>query len=255
MIHQYVFVSIILHQFYLLIYFFCIKNINYNSSIFTKIVIGCCILLLSALLLREYYILTSFFSLVIYLLFCLIVKRVKNKKERFLALISTIVGTVLIFMFVISVCFPLEYSIVIDLRRVAYSYMDGYTDSIISDFIDNSTGSVVIYTINYFINFIRLLIPVELIIGKWYYIPYIVYQLYFTKIYLSKLADIDILCKRKFLTLIFITSYIMVAAMMEPDFGSWVRHQSILWCLILELYVENDFEIITHSGEERKLLI
>lgn len=225
--------------FYLSIYILCVNGEWIKNDI--KIFIGSIVLLFSALVFREYYILTAFFSIVIGLILSNmrggILKRYCSVMHiYFFSLIS-----VMVFLYIASIVFPGGYERIVTLRNTHNMYLVGYTDTFIADVFANPTNSVAIYMGNYIVNFMRLLLPIELLfIGKFYYFPFLVYQFMFTWFYYKSLKNIKALSNASFLSLIFLTSFLIVSAMMEPDFGSWARHQSVCWMLGITLFYNGE---------------
>ena len=124
------------------------------------------------------------------------------------------------------------------LKSIKYQYLVASTDSFINDIMANSSANIFIYMVNYYANYIRLLFPVELLmIGKIYYIPFIAYQLMFLGNYINFIKNYMFINEKKMLIFSFITSFITVGAMMEPDFGSWARHQSVILPLVIECFM------------------
>lgn len=222
--------EILQENFFLMIYFICIKDNKINNNLL-KIFAGVIFLIISAFCFREYYILIAFFSLIVY--FNLTYFNTKNIVFFFpLACLISLCS----FLYIVQFIFPEQYEMIINLRDGRYSYLMDHTDSFIGNIFTNANMSLSIYLINYILNFIRLLIPIELvIIGKFYYFPYIIYQLLFSYYYFRALNNLKILNNNQILSFVFITSFLIVSAMMEPDFGSWIRHQCACWMLVKEL--------------------
>lgn len=87
--------------------------------------------------------------------------------------------------------------------------------TIISDWLDKE-GIVFLY-LNYFINTLRLLFSIELLVKGIKYFPYVVFQIWFTK----KLWNWKIIKNDK---VILLYSFILISGVFEPDFGSFLRH-------------------------------
>lgn len=226
--------------FYLLIYFLCIKNKSINGK-FLKVLLGSGILVINALVFREYYLLVAFFTVIIFFIFELIKNRYYTKERKILAIVFLVIAIVFCFMATVRIYLPVEYELIVNLRSHFYSALAETTDSFIKDIIENDSSDLYVYVLNYCLNFMRLLCPVEiLLIGKFHYIPFLIYQLWFTRLYVEKLSSLNKLNTEKYLSLIFITSFLVVAAMMEPDFGSWARHQTVCFCFVYELFIKKD---------------
>lgn len=226
--------------FYFLIYCCCIKN-RFIKSKFLKVFLGSIILFASALFFREYYLLVSFFTMVVFIIFELMKNRNCTKKRKLFIIVLFFVATMFCFMFVAKIYFPNEYEFMVNLRSYSYKYLSNVTDSFIHDIIENNSSNLYIYILNYWLNFMRIIFPIEMIlVGKFYYIPFIIYQIWFTGMYIEKLIALSEVNTKKYLSLIFLTSFLLVSAMMEPDFSSWARHQTVCFYMVCELFVKNN---------------
>ena len=226
--------EIIQTVFYLMMYFF-INNDNIFKFAKRKIFVCIIILGISAIVFREYYILIAFFSLIIYLINIFVRKRQLNGISNYIYMMVLFLFYLYIFLILISYVFPFQYERIINLRVEEYKYL---LDMGTNSFIDNIIlgNNIYIYILNYIINYFRLLIPIELIfIGKIYYIPYIIYQCMFTYIYIKNICNLNNINDKKFVSIIFLTSFIFVSVIIEPDFGSWIRHQSACYMLLIIL--------------------
>ena len=91
------------------------------------------------------------------------------------------------------------------------------------------------FCINYVINLFRILFPLELI-RKIKYIPFVVYQLYLTYNLFLGLKNNR---KEQFVNLSFLLAYTLMLVASESDFGTLVRHQSVLMFSYLYLINSN----------------
>lgn len=224
--------DIIQTLFYITIYVFCVRK-NFFSP-FRRLLFGVIILLLCAFFIRSYYVLTAFFSVCVYCVFSLIKSRNSLNRHSVLSFLLAYCAGLAVFLAVVQLVFPQEYHMITTLRSSRYLYLlQNGTDSFIGDLFFGSENSLIIYLINYVINSVRLLFPVELImIGKFYYFPFIIYIIIFSYYHLRTLGSLSKLNYEKLLALSFLTSFLGVAVMMEPDFGSWARHLSVTWPLM-----------------------
>jgi len=94
---------------------------------------------------------------------------------------------------------------------------------------------------NYFINLVRVLFPIELIFKGVKYIPFILYQIYITISLIKKVSKIrnSEYTNRDTLLLAIFIAYLLVASLYEPDFGSFIRHESTLSFIMFDLFLEN----------------
>lgn len=223
----------VIQSIYFIIIYIIIKHkrITRNYKCLFSVVLLC----ISAILFREYYVLVAFFTLIMYIIYINLRKKVYSKKKMYIISQLYIFFVIGIFLFIISYIFPEEYERIIYLRSLGYAYLEEVgTDSLIKNLIDGD--NIYIYIINYIINYIRILIPIDLvIIGKLYYIPFIIYQIILVYFYIKNISIIKVLDDNKFLSITIMTAFFMVSAFMEPDYGSWIRHQTACYYLIVLL--------------------
>lgn len=133
---------------------------------------------------------------------------------------------ILILIVIFSLKFPKIVNLVLGVREKVNLHRLESPDAktIINDWLDKD-GMIFLY-INYFINTLRLLFPVELLVKGIKYFPYIVFQIWFTK----KLWNWKSIKNNK---IILLYSFILISGVFEPDFGSFLRH-IIPYLFILE---------------------
>lgn len=105
--------------------------------------------------------------------------------------------------------------------------------------------NIVVGYINYFINISRILFPLELIKKKIKYLPYVVFQIWFT-------LKLIVWRNRKDYRVYLLYSFILISGVFEPDFGSFLRHTIPYFIIIVDLivykgeskYEKNSFDCI-----------
>lgn len=220
--------------FFIIIYMvICNNKIKYK---WIKFLIGIIIIYFSSILFREYFILMAVFAIYIYIISIILKKKKISSKYYFIWMTIFSILLVSFFLFIISIILPEEYTFIMILRTDYYytQMMEVGTDSLITALVPGE--SLFIYIVNYIITYFRLLIPIELLFNiKIQYIPFVIYQLSFTYYYIKNISMLNTLNDKKFITIVFLSAYIFVSAIMEPDFGSWVRHQTAIYFLMLIL--------------------
>lgn len=173
---------------------------------------------------RSYYLIIGVLSVVLYFVFS---SRAKKDKKvtvgSVLMIIAIAFATIYIFLFLASFIMPSDYNEVIYVRQT------NLNDIAVSQ-IENVfpiDGTLNNFMINYVINAVRMMIPVELIRNGVFYLPFVVYQI-FILFYLVK--TIRGLRKEMSETVIIalsaFTAYLLGSFIFEPDFGSFVRHEA-----------------------------
>lgn len=173
---------------------------------------------------RSYYLIIGVLSVVLYFVFSTRAK--KDKKVTVgsvLMIIAIAFATIYIFLFLASFIMPSDYNEVIYVRQT------NLNDIAVSQ-IENVfpiDGTLNNFMINYVINAVRMMIPIELIRNGVFYLPFVVYQI-FILFYLVK--TIRGLRKEMSETVIIalsaFTAYLLGSFIFEPDFGSFVRHEA-----------------------------
>ena len=179
---------------------------------------------------RSYYIIIGILYIV--LNHCLNNPKKINYKKSFLVLIISIFVS-LSFLKILS---PVTYNQIINMRYNQNFLRLESGDSItaINDLLPST--NVFNYMINYLVNLFRILFPLELILKGVKYIPFIIYQIYFTITVLLKTKnEKDVRYNNSFLAIII--AYILVSNLFEPDFGSVIRHEVSLYFIFLEVFL------------------
>lgn len=192
-----------------------------------KYVISCLIIFLSAATLRNYYLLILLFMIASTVLCNIFLN--KNRKIK--------ITDIIIVLLVIGICYYLFLNILQrvspgdykELIRVRNRISDARTD--IRNYI--RSDNLVVFTLNYLITVIRLVFPLELFLMGPKYTPYILYQIFMTYFLIKNLKNIKNNNELKNIVMYIYIGFILGSAAFEPDFGSWVRHEAILFPLIL----------------------
>ena len=128
---------------------------------------------------------------------------------------------------------PDEFQLIMSVRDISLAGRDTDTEAsvtIIQNWIGGDSASsdnLPLFLANYGVNAARMLVPVELLTKGMQYIPFLFFQLAVT-VYLAGLfVHVDeIEDENQFLALSIFLGYFLASAIFEPDFGSWVRHES-----------------------------
>ena len=115
---------------------------------------------------------------------------------------------------------------------------------------ENDTSNYGSFMINYAINGIRMMFPVELIIKSPGYFPFVIYQVFILAYWVRAIKKIQTISNQGFLALICFSAYIFGSFTFEPDFGSWVRHEAASFPVFYLLAYE---DLCMDKGEENEL--
>lgn len=185
------------------------------------------IITLSALLFRKYYILIVYFYLGSKFVINFLMKN-KDKKSFFKAvvIISIISIGYLLILLISNRFIPTYYS---EFIRVRTRTSDAAT--VINNII--SGDSIILFTINYLLIVIRMLFPIELITHGSKYILYVFYQLLVSYSIIKNIANYKNNTQIKNISILIYIAFLFTSATFEPDFGSWIRHEVVLFPIMM----------------------
>ena len=185
---------------------------------------------------RSYYILMGILFILLYMIIKTVQFKVKKVNKKILISIFIIIFISMYALIYVSQFISYEdYERLINIR---YTVPNQGAVSAINNWIDDR-GSLSLYMVNYIINAVRMMFPVELLLNGPFYMPFVVYQ-GFILYYLIKTIgnlnkntnEIVVLALSSFI------AYLLVSFTFEPDFGSFVRHEAatfpILHLIVLD---------------------
>jgi len=185
---------------------------------------------------RSYYILMGALFIILYGIIKVIQKRDKPINRNELIGVFSIIFIVMFLLIYFSQFISYEdYQKLINVR---YEVPNPGAVSAINNLIDDR-GNLALYMVNYIINAVRMMLPVELLLNGPFYAPFVIYQimiLHYLVLTIKSLNkntnEIVVLALSAFL------GYLLVSFTFEPDFGSFVRHEAATFA-ILHLIVLN----------------
>lgn len=173
---------------------------------------------------RSYYILMGALFIILYGIIKVIQKRDKPINRNELIGVFSVIFIVMFLLVYFSQFISYEdYQSLINVR---YEVPNPGAVSAINNLIDDR-GNLALYMVNYVINAVRMMLPVELLLNGPFYAPFVIYQimiLYYLILTIKSLNkntnEIVVLALSAFL------GYLLVSFTFEPDFGSFVRHEA-----------------------------
>jgi len=156
---------------------------------------------------------------------------------------------------------------IIYLRYYSTLVLGGYTNTLISDVFQQIPGqkNILLFVLNYFINLVRIVIPIEVL---WKSLSrgiiYVPLQLATNLLILLYIKVVSNFYKFKTITtiqktvkikeyyiikniVVYIVSFYMVSALFEPDFGSFFRHSTSLLPFLFYLLFSVDIRSILRT--------
>lgn len=221
--------------FFLLI-FIILKNNSFSNE--RKLIFSCLILFIEAHLFRIYYAIMALLMITIYFIYKKMIygKEISKKTVLKIIIFSLILFFVEVFM--VQLVSTDNYNAISNARYIANLSRDTSPDAvtIINDIFGRNTNYLR-FILNYLINFVRMLFPIELLLRGTKYIPFIFYQLFITYTIFKSSAK---LTNNNVMWLITVVAFVMISVIFEPDFGSFIRHESTFFLILFELSKINE---------------
>ena len=164
--------------------------------------------------------------------------RKQGKKLRTLSYIIIFVGLyamVCVFMFSAKSLYPKDYQDILDARN--YSNAQGQASAIKEPMEHN--GNLNIFLIDYAINEVRMMFPIELVNIGFFYLPFFVFQVFMLFYTIRGIKRLDRLDDKSFIGLCVFIAFYQGSVLFEPDFGSFVRHEAAAFPAIILMVFNN----------------
>lgn len=225
--------------FFLGLYFVLRENISNRK----QFVLSMFIILISVITYRTYYILIAVFLITIVFFDKVILAGKKVRIKHLILFIVAIYLVFVIFLCVSKIIFPTEY---LELIRVR-SRTGSEAISEIAPLI--KSNNIIIFAINYPLSFLRLLLPLELLLSGIKYFPFVVFQLLITGKIVQTYFHYNNLSYKRKLALNIVLSFSLASCAFEPDYGSWIRHEAVTLPIMIMAFG------FIKNGSRRKLRI
>lgn len=221
--------------------FYCIVLMFNMSNLQPVLAVSSAFFLLvaEALFYRSYYLLVAIMFILVVLMLLKIRSEGRKTKSTFRTGFWFIFGVALIVMFMLismKVIVPNLYYQLVSVRDETGLPRVGSADAqtvIINLFPGDG---VFVSLVNWFVNGLRMMIPIELFFKGKSYILFIVFQLLVVRLYVRNLGDYGgSVRSARFFGFCLFTAYVVVSFFFEPDFGSWVRHEGAAFPIICVL--------------------
>ena len=217
------------------IYFFAIYLILSSKKIgnIKKIIFSCAVLLYEAVNFRVYYAIMAMLIISIYAIYELFIKNKSLNKKQFIKIICLSLCVFFGEVFIVQIISTANYNAILHARSGVNMWRtnDTAANTIINDVLGLNTNYFK-FMGNYLINTIRLMFPVELFVKGPIQIAFCMYQIFIT---INIIGSCKKMNESNCLWIITVISFFMVSIIFEPDFGSFVRHESALILIILEI--------------------
>lgn len=196
------------------------------SSARLSICLVIALFIMEGLLWRPYFYIVAFFLAIFYIGINRLISKPLSK-QRFALFFCAFVGTLFIFAYALHAISPEDYA------EIAYQHGEAREEftttsaatGIKSLFSITPQSPVALFVINWLVNTFRLFLPLELFGMGLYYWPFAIYQLYVSAGVLRLLSS-PVLSGRQVLCVALYSAFLLASGAFEPDFGSWVRHET-----------------------------
>lgn len=203
-------------------FLFIYKLSSINASLCLTIVVFA----LEGFTWRPYFYIVACFIMVFFIGIGQLTKE-EVTRQRAAVYFMLLLFALLVFSFALQFVSPSNYSEIVDQHGVDREI---YTSVVAASGIKSvipvtSSSPVPLFVLNWVINTFRLLFPIELFSMGAYYIPFALYQLYISCSLLRTLSK-GIANNRVLLCISVYLAFVLASGAFEPDFGSWVRHET-----------------------------
>lgn len=208
-------------------------------------ILGCAgVFYLESLNFRAYYIIMAALTIGTFIIFSWL-SRQKIKKSHIIMTVMALFVMVFVFFYASSFISPKDYKEALNQRDGTTSTIDngsedgqGATSAIRNPItVGNNIG---IFMVDYVINSVRMMFPIELIFKSPGYSPFFIYQIFILMYTYKTLKNINKLDKKMVVALSCFMAYFLGSAVFEPDFGSWVRHEATTFPVFQLLAYNNE---------------
>lgn len=219
--------------FFVLIYIIICLPINNQ---YVKMILCALVFYWESTFYRTYYIIMAAMTVFLFLVFKWLRSREDIKKKHVALTIIMCFIAVFIFLYVSQFVSHDDYISALNIRDKST-----ITDatSIIKNPIEVN-GNLGIFMFDYVINAIRMMIPIELIVKSPVYAPFVIFQIFILYYYIRVMINIKKININMVLVLSCFSAYLFGSFIFEPDFGSWVRHESATFPIMQMMVLQSE---------------
>ena len=197
---------------------------------------------------RSYYLFIGALSLIVYFI---LIKQMKSKKSMSLFKLLFIMLIIFISIYgmitVLKFISPKDYNVLINISE---NHENKGAVTAINNLIEVN-GNQFLFMINFIINGIRMMFPIELMTKGVFYFPFVFYQIFILYYLGMSLKNINKNSTEiNILSVSVILGFLLGSFTFEPDFGSFVRHEAATFP-VLHLLALNKEEYIKCKEEVR----
>ena len=221
----------------MLYYFLMYPVLRSGLSSTRKWIVCLCIVVFMIACTRTYLVIMLMFAVAFKILFPWLYSHTRQNAVLSLALMFLVAGLIyFVFLSLIKVVSPVDY---VELIRVRLRESEATTD--IRAVIPSQT--LPLFALNYLITSLRLLFPIEMIIFGPKYLLCAVFQVLVSCSTIYYTLNFHRVSATKQLVLCLFWGFLFCSASFEPDFGSWIRHESVVFPFLIYLFDNDDLSL------------
>lgn len=185
---------------------------------------------------RNYYIIMGAFTLGIYIIIWFIrKKKVKLNFKKLVLILMVLYLMMYVFLNIARIAMPEEYNEILTSKDNVENLMGSTRIFDQIEFGEN----VNLYMLNYIINSIRMMFPVELLTGGVFYFPFLAFQVLLIYYMYKNIRMLHDISNTNIIALSVFIAFFMGSVLFEPDFGSFARHEAAAFPIIFLFALDN----------------
>lgn len=185
---------------------------------------------------RNYYIIMAAFTVGIYAIIKIVrMKKVKLNGKKCLFILLILYLMMYLFLNIARIAMPEEYNDILTCKSGTEVMV---ASTMIYDEIEYG-ANINLYMLNYIINSVRMLFPVELLAGGVFYIPFLAFQVLLLYYMYKNIRNIHRISENNVIALSVFIAFFMGSVLFEPDFGSFARHEAAAFPVIILFALDN----------------
>lgn len=218
------------------IFLFAYQIIYYDSNQKRALAFLAALFLFEGVIWRPYYCIVSLFFIAVYIFLKKYRCKKHSKVNYALGLFATLFISLFAFSVIVKVLSPSSYAEIVDQHGVAREEYTAIvaTSGIKSIIPVSSSSPVPLFVVNWFINIIRLMFPFELFLKGPYYWIFAVYQIYISYRAIKTTYSGNSSWKMSMILSLYF-AFVIASGSFEPDFGSWVRHETAAFPFLISV--------------------
>ncbi len=213
--------------------FFALRITRDNAL--NGIIVVSLLILVDAVSFRLYYMLLFPFFVIVFIANRML-NNISNHWVRLVGIWITLGISYFIVLYIIQQILPGYYD---EMIRVRYRVSDATTDIQLLFHSEN----IWLLVLDYMILILRLLVPVELILFGPKFIAFLGVQIIYTLAFIGSFRKMKCAFVNRNIAVVIYMAFLGMSATFEPDFGSWIRHECVIFPVLLVALGLDDYKL------------